>query len=104
MKKKIIFDKIEFDSVEELEFYHWTLEAQQVGLIGKCAYKPNIFTLCESQCVVEDFVTRKLTRPITYQPDFVISIGKKVKDIYLIDKLFPEHGLYFQDGLAYIDV
>lgn len=98
---KIEFDNKIFDSVEELEIWHWLNEAYEAGLIKAFQHHSRSWTLSEKQTYT-DFVQLKtkvvekekhLLRPHVYTPDYEI-FG--AKNIGLIDA--------HQDGWHVIDV
>ena len=103
-KPKPKHGSIEFDSTEELHFYHWCVEAQRHGVLQTFRYRPAKFDLSDS--VVEAIPqfgksgkpitpkTKVLLRPATYTADFRIE--------------FAAHGMAslcgFQNLQEYIDV
>ena len=70
---------ITFDSVDEVWFYEWCLDAQKSGLIKNFIYHP------ESVLVFPDYVERKkiVLRKCSYTPDFILEgIGDKLKPLF----------------------
>ena len=98
---KITYDSIEFDSQEELEFWHWLNEAYEAGLIAGYEYHKRSWALSEKQTYTDIVelktkikeVEKHLMHPHVYTPDFEI-FG--AKDIGLID--------VHQDGWHVVDV
>ena len=70
---------ITFDSVDEVWFYEWCLDAQKSGLIKNFIYHP------ESVLVFPDYVERKkiVLRKCSYTPDFILEdVGDKLKPLF----------------------
>ena len=73
---------IEFDSTEELHFYHWCVEAQQHGVLETFAYQPPFFELSHSVVKMISRFGKKgqpikpghkvVLRPATYTADFMV--------------------------------
>lgn len=77
---KIEYDNIDFDSVEELEFYHWCVEAKNKGIILGFIYQPPSYTLStkKTYTVPKQLKTKirydekTLLRPHVYTADFML--------------------------------
>lgn len=90
-----------FDSIEELEFFHWLNEAVDSGLIETYSYHVRSWTLSEKQTYTDVVklktkikeVEKHLLHPHVYTPDFEIY---GAKNIGLIDVQ--------QDGWHVVDV
>jgi len=81
-KQPIIFNDIEFDSPEELEFYHWLVEAKDNRIIHEFNTSPDTYLLTPDvriECVkylktkTKD-VIRQLLKPHYYTPDFEFTV------------------------------
>jgi len=81
MKNKPIFDDIEFDSNEEIEFYQWILEAVEAGFISDFTYQPSSYHLSsrKSMEIIKQLKTKIksvdkfLLHPHEYTADFIFS-------------------------------
>ena len=84
-KPKPRYGAIEFDSTEELHFYHWCVEAQQHGVLQTFRYRPAKFDLSDS---VVEYITQvgKSGKPVkpkrkvwlreaTYSADFWVEFA-----------------------------
>lgn len=70
---------ITFDSVDEVFFYDWLLDAKKAGLIKGFIYHP------EPVLVFPDYVEKKkiVLRKCSYTPDFILEgIGDKLKPYF----------------------
>lgn len=88
-KKKIItiFDpetkaEIQLDSVEELQFYYWLLDAKKLGIVKSFDYHPESFKLTEKVSYVPVFNNPKrkekfLLREHSYTADFKFILAKE---------------------------
>lgn len=77
-KNPIVFDGLEFDSPDELEFYHWLVEARDHGVIDRFNTDPETYLLTPDvriECVKylktkTTHVIRQILKPHYYTPDF----------------------------------
>jgi len=92
---KIIYDDIEFDSQEEVNFYIWLKEAKSAGYVKYFEYHTTSWEITPRQTYpklvhmkTKDKVLQKfLLSPLTYTLDFVVKFNDK------FFKEFPDHGL-----------
>jgi hypothetical protein len=78
--KKWKADGINFDSKEEMEFYHWLCEAKEHGLVETFSYHPYSFKLYDglkyTQVIQLKTKTktreRTLLKPHVYTPDYMV--------------------------------
>ena len=95
LKNKYEADGIEFKSEEELEFYHWLVEAKEYGFIKSFAYEPKSYDLSSKECILVQkklktktkLVEKHLFHPHEYTPDFIFEIGDRWKLLEGKDKL-----------------
>lgn len=92
-KKMIEYKGIKFQSKEELEFFHWLLEAREAGFVSEFEYEPTTFTLAESKYAGERFLLHKQL----YTPDFQIKFTEKFN-------LTFNNPLYLVDNESFVDV
>lgn len=88
-KKKQIFvidpetkTEIELDSVEELQFFHWLVNAKRLGIVKSFSYHPEKFLLTEKVSYVPVFGNPKqkekfLLREHSYTADFKFILAGK---------------------------
>jgi hypothetical protein len=84
-KSKIEYDGINFDSNEELEFYHWCIEAKRYKIISDFKYNCETYQLSPKQTTVEikqlktksKEVTKHLFHEHVYSPDFHLFKGER---------------------------
>jgi hypothetical protein len=84
-KKKIECDGIEFDSNEELEFYHWVKEAEQYKIISGFKYNCESYPLAPKQTIPVEkklktktkIVDKHLFHEHSYKPDFHLFKGER---------------------------
>ena len=82
-RSKIIYNGLELDSTEELQFVYWLDEAKDAGLISTYVYQPCIYKLFEN--VIGKNVNNKeiiIIKEHIYTPDFSILFTKKFYDLY----------------------
>lgn len=112
-RSNIIYQDIEFDSNEELEFFHWLTECKQYNLIESFEYNKKSYEITPKYTYHEEkklktktkIVEKHLLHPHVYSPDFIIFPTKsfslidhgmiKVKrDYYVVDTKgnFQLHG------------
>lgn len=93
-KKVYPCDGFVFISKEELHFYHWIKEAQQLNIIAPVpiTYQPDPFILTDKQTYniaktnrkgLVKFEERVLFKQHTYQPDFVLYPGENYNRLRL---------------------
>lgn len=83
-KKIIEYDGIIFDSNEELEFYHWVIEAEKYKFISSWKYNIESFLLSPKQTYTVEkklktktkIVDKHLFNSHQYSPDFIIYKGE----------------------------
>lgn len=105
-KNKPTYNEIEFDSNEEIEFYHWIQEAMEYGFIKDFSYNvksydlsPKVSVNIEKQLKTKTkIVSKHLLNAHIYTPDFIFEVGEK------FPLLEDKHGLYSPDGTFVIDV
>lgn len=117
MKQKPVYNKIEFDSIEEIEFYQWCEEAQSAGLILTFEYHPESFLLSDTKSLLlpKELKTKigyhkkPLCRSVSYEPDFLIGFGDS--DCKLSELFIKKFGFVIiiytspnGEKIAYIDV
>ena len=74
------------DSQEEIDFWNWCLQAQEMGIIKEFKYQPDSFILSQgAKYKLSNGKDRCLFREHEYTPDFYIVIDKKY--INLCDEL-----------------
>ena len=88
-KPKPRYGAIEFDSTEELHFYHWCEEAQRHGVLETFAYQPPFFELSHSVVKVIPQLGKKgqpiepkhkvVLRRATYTADFMVCFTSQGK-------------------------
>ena len=91
---KIEYDNYEFDSQEEVDFYHWCAEAFDAGLIehfGRCNKEFDAFELIGKQYYQADGKKKFLFHDITYTPDFIV---KGCKVWYLYEKPIHDYDIF----------
>ena len=83
-KEKPTYNGIEFDSIDEVQFYIWLRDAQKAGLIGKWDYHPPTIQVLPSytENIVETVQLKTKTKIVekvktvlhnaSYTPDFII--------------------------------
>jgi len=84
-KSEIIYDGIHFDSNEEVDFYHWCLEAKKYKIISEFSYNTTEYNLSPKQTltVTKQLKTKikeiekSLLNPHSYTPDFNIIAGER---------------------------
>jgi hypothetical protein len=80
-RSEIVYNGVELDSVEELQFYYWLEEAKNNNLIKDFTYQPKEFVLFEKVSFVKSIKKGKkvvnkeqtLLNPHIYTPDFCIT-------------------------------
>jgi len=78
-KKVITLDGLEFDSNEELSFYHWLKEALEEGLVTKFVYQPRTYVLCEAlPCTKKSYSWLKKPPFLKIRERVVNKVGKYV--------------------------
>lgn len=71
MKQKLIIDGIEFDSLDEVLFYRWCIEAHNAGYIKDLIWNCIPYELSKRVMKINDEGKEKmLQKEITYKPDF----------------------------------
>ena len=105
--KKYIFNDIEYDSQEEVDFAKWIEESKLNGLIESSIYHPESLILTERKTIPDTVqlktktksIEKFLLHPLTYQVDWEIVFTNKFQIV------FPSHGLLsFNDRIYLIDV
>lgn len=101
-KKKIVHKGLEFDSNEEVWFFEWLLNAQELGLVFGFDYHPATWKLCDKVPITR--TSYKLLK----NPPF---LKKHTRDVQLIQEyvytpdfkiLFsPEMRVYYPDAFMY---
>jgi len=84
-KEKLIYNRIVFDSKEEIQFYWWCEEAKKHGIIEGFVYHPTTYTLSDAvkydtfkQLKTKTKIIKKyLFHSHEYSPDFWISGAQK---------------------------
>lgn len=107
---KVEYDNNIFDSNEEVDFYHWLVEAKQLGYIDSFVYHPQSWVLSEKKTQIatvgKKTKTKHLLHPHTYTCDFVFLLGKD-PDCNLIEE-FPKAKIISNNcddiGYVYVDV
>jgi len=95
-----------FDSKEELDFFHWCMDAVAEGIIARLEYHTVCFRLAERVSVPHmkvlktktKLVEKFLLHPAEYTPDFVLQKGPHW---YLAQEQLWSHP---EDGECYVDV
>ena len=98
-KSNIIYDDIEFDSKEELEFYHWCIEAKKYKIISDFKYNCESYQLSPKQTIDEErqlktktkIVSKHLFHEHIYTPDFHLFKGERWGVIDKESKLISSH-------------
>lgn len=114
-KQKVTYAGIELDSEEELEFYHWCLEAEEHGFIEKFYYHPEPFLLSTKDEIEFEVPGKKkmlkktqhMVSQHVYTPDFLIKPTDKFNNLNISlnarTQLKP-HPLFKEwNGWYYID-
>lgn len=92
-KKVIEYKGIQFRSKEELEFFHWLLEARDTGFVLEFEYEPKTFILAEPKYADKKFLLHKQI----YTPDFFVIFSEKFNLVF-------GSPLYLINNRTYIDV
>ena len=98
-KSEIVYNSVELDSNEELQFYYWLEEAKLNGLVEDFKYQPESYVLSEKVSFIKQVQKGKkvVDKEVTllnghiYSPDFNITFTDKFYDLYkkyTWDKLF----------------
>jgi hypothetical protein len=98
-KSNIEYDGICFDSTEELEFYHWCIEAKKYKIISDFKYNCETYQLSPKQTISETkklktktkIVDKHLFHEHVYSPDFHLFKGERWSAIDNICKLLSTH-------------
>lgn len=104
-KNKYICDGIEFKSEEELEFYHWLVEAKDYGFVKEFSYEPKSYDLSPKQTIEVEkklktktkIVEKHLFHPHEYTPDFIFTPDEKWSLLEGKDKLIASSGEFVID-------
>lgn len=99
-KQKPSLDGIVFDSNEELEFYHWCLEAKKYKIISDFKYNCESYQLSPKQTTIEVKQLKTKTKTIkkhllyehSYKPDFHLFKGERWSIIESSHNLWSLHG------------
>lgn len=92
---KNLYNNIEFDSKEQIQFYKWLQQCKQYKLINSWEYHPQSMLLSEPyQCN-----NKKVLREHKYTPDFIFQINDKYKN----NPLF-HYFKYHKNNKVYVDV
>jgi len=112
-KQKPIYNGIEFDSPEEIEFYQWCEEAVENNIISSFVYHPNPYILSEQVTYTKTKVLKtkikeikaELLKPHVYTPDFwVIGVKRPIfKDSVFYYKTIDVKGSFsrFNDDKSF---
>lgn len=92
--KKYIYNNIQFDSQEEIDFQKFLEEGKQIGLIKDWVYHPQSFILIPKAVTLINGKTKVLYREHKYTPDWIFTASLK------FDKL--NHGLKKNSDNTYI--
>lgn len=84
-KSQIEYDGIIFDSNEELEFYHWCVEAKEYKIISDFKYNCETYQLSPKQTTIETKYLKTKTKEVekhlfhehVYSPDFHLFKGER---------------------------
>jgi len=84
-KDKIVYNEVEFDSEEELEFYYWCEEAVKYKFLESFKYNHKSYELCDKQTYIEikqlktktKTVEKHLFHPHKFSPDFWLIKGER---------------------------
>ena len=90
---KIVYESIEFDSQEEVEFYQWVLEAMRVGLVTECYYHEETLPLFEKTL----YNGKSFLQQHVYTYDFKLKVQPEFVDWF--EKKWCDN-----NGYVYIDV
>jgi hypothetical protein len=101
-RKKYIYNNIDFDSQEEIDFYYWLEEAKDLGLVEDWEYQPTSFELFDKAIVLKEVklktktkeVERSLLQAHKYTSDykiwftdeFIDKFDSKLKNIDLLKR------------------
>lgn len=88
-KSTIVYNGLELDSNEELQFMYWIDEAIATGLIYSYKYQPIVYTLFNN--VIGKNSNNKdiiIIKEHIYTPDFEIIFTKKFFDLYILNKWY----------------
>jgi len=99
-KEKPVYNNIQFDSTEEMEFYYWLEEALKLGYIEDLEFHNQVFKLFEKSRVPCSKTIRKqgfvTLQDCEYELDFRFKPTLKLENF--------EHGLVpNDDGWVYVD-
>lgn len=68
--------KEQLDSTEEVDMFHWLIEAQKLGIVSDFTYQPQSYVLFDAVKYVNvEGKTRTLLRDHVYSPDFEFIIN-----------------------------
>jgi hypothetical protein len=98
-KNKITYNQIEFDSNEELEFYHWCEEALKYNIISSFNYNHISYDLSPKQTMTitkqlktkTKEIEKHLFHPHVFSPDFWIIKGERWDLLKDSHKLISTH-------------
>jgi hypothetical protein len=83
-RSKIVYNGLELDSTEELQFIYWLDEAKEAGLIEYYRYQPVVYNLFED--VIGKNVKGKeliIVKAHIYTPDFAVKFTDKFYKMYI---------------------
>ena len=95
-KSQIEYDGINFDSNEELEFYHWCIESKKHDIISYFKYNEDTFLLSPKQTIIEKKILKTKTKLVdkhlfhehVYSPDFILLALKRVTETEIHNTLW----------------
>ena len=88
-RSKIVYNGLELDSTEELQFVYWLDEAKKEGLIEYYKYQPISYNLFDD-VLGKNANGREITiiKSHIYSPDFAIVFTKKFFGLYASNKWY----------------
>lgn len=111
MKTKHLYNSVEYESAEELEFACWLEEGEKANLISGVKYQPVIFELLPKHTWTEQIklktkiktVTRTLLQGHSYKPDWVFYITPLFSRTF-VNTFMVEAGPADADKKVWVDV
>jgi hypothetical protein len=111
-RKKYLYDKIEFDSQEEINFYCWLLEAKDLGFVENWQYQPKGFILSDRVEIEltkklktkSKLIKRSLLQPHKYTADFKVQFTKQFYNWFKKDINLKNIALLNNFNEVYIDI
>jgi hypothetical protein len=88
-KSKIVYNGLELDSKEELDFIYWLEEATEHNLVSKYSYQPCEYSLFDKEVLIQEQMKKDkicnkeftLLNSHIYTPDFSVCFTLKFKEL-----------------------